>query len=297
LPDYKLVNVCLTKIGSRTAACLPDVNGLQVDALWDSGAEVTLVRQTTADDLVTQGAGIEQLVQPVRVTGLGDGAMIATEQLICTVTFSDSTKRTLVPLIVKNLPYSVIVGLDFMSDQEIGFLPTSEGVQLFDNRVEGRPVIFSGGWKDEAATEHDPYRNRYTHVNMNKRLGAHAKRGVKNYQKRWAAMEDSDKELIDTMANLQISKLTDSEVLERLTRSKSVCSARLSDVKSEVKSERMTVPMCDFPEAQQRLEKLISLYPGIFSSSTADVGKSSGNKVSIKLAIDSVVNIRNYRTP
>jgi hypothetical protein len=61
--------------------------------------------------------------------------------------------------------------------------------------------------------------------------------------------------------------------------------------------EKLAVPDCDFPEHQEQLVSLINRFPKVFSSSTADVGKSTGNRVTIRLAINTAVNVRNYRTP
>ena len=59
----------------------------------------------------------------------------------------------------------------------------------------------------------------------------------------------------------------------------------------------LIVPECDFPEYQPQLNELVNKYPEIFSKSRSDVGKSTGNKVTIRLTTDAAVNVRNYRTP
>ncbi len=60
---------------------------------------------------------------------------------------------------------------------------------------------------------------------------------------------------------------------------------------------KLQAPRCDFPEFQERLDKLVSRFPAVFAVSGLDVGKSKGEEVKLVLKNDNPVNLRNYRTP
>ena len=63
------------------------------------------------------------------------------------------------------------------------------------------------------------------------------------------------------------------------------------------KQVRLEAPKCDFPEFQERLDKLVSRFPMVFAASGLNVGKSKGEEVKLVLKNDNPVNLRNYRTP
>ncbi len=60
---------------------------------------------------------------------------------------------------------------------------------------------------------------------------------------------------------------------------------------------RLKAPKCDFPEFQERLDKLVSRFPAVFAASGSDIGKSKGEEVKLVLKNDNPINLRNYRTP
>ncbi len=60
---------------------------------------------------------------------------------------------------------------------------------------------------------------------------------------------------------------------------------------------RLKAPRCDFPEFQERLDKLVSRFPAVFAVSGSDVGKLKGEEVKLVLKNDNLVNLRNYQTP
>ena len=60
---------------------------------------------------------------------------------------------------------------------------------------------------------------------------------------------------------------------------------------------RLEAPKCDFPEFQERLDKLVSRFLAVFAVSGSDVGKSKGEEVKLVLKNDNPVNLRNYRMP
>jgi hypothetical protein len=236
----------------------------------------------------------------MHVSGIGEGEMVATEQLSSTVKFRDGKSRILVSIIVPELPYSVIVGLDFMAQEGIGFVPNDDGIELFDNRVEGGPIIYSGIWSDTEDEHQTAAETKVGSARISQhRLGSRGKKSIKRYLKRWNGMEEADRDLVRSLACIKLTDLSEKELNNRLNRSKLDFVEKQVNivVESDQKSERMRVPKCDFPECQQKLEDLVDEFPDVFSSSTADVGKSTGNRVTIRLAINTAVNVRNYRTP
>ena len=64
---------------------------------------------------------------------------------------------------------------------------------------------------------------------------------------------------------------------------------------------RLEAPKYDFPEFQERLDKLVSRFPAVFAAvfaaSGSDIGKSKGEEVKLVLKNDNPINLRNYRTP
>jgi hypothetical protein len=286
--------------GTRTAGCVPDVQGKQVDALWDSGAEITLVRQDVATELVGHGASVAELETPIRVSGIGAGEMRATQFLSSTVKFRDGTPRTLLSIIVPILPYSFIIGYDFMHLQGIAMCPGENGIRLLDMRRDGNPVIYSVDPNVDESDKKSVFAARQKRIsNCKHQLGSRAKKAVKRYQERWSKMSSEDQDLLTNMALIRIKDLSEAELNERLQRSKlKFVDREINIIQSDSKeSVKMSVPECDFPEYQKELVSLVERYPTVFSSSTADVGKSTGNQVTIRLAINTAVNVRNYRTP
>ena len=61
-------------------------------------------------------------------------------------------------------------------------------------------------------------------------------------------------------------------------------------------AEPLNVP-CDFENYQEKLNNLVNDFQDVFSAGGADVGRTKGDLVEIKVIPGSVVNERNYRTP
>ena len=259
---------------------------------------MSLIDQTTATMLVTKGARLVPLAGNLKVRGIGDGYMMAKEELVCTVKFADGKARTLVAVVVPFVPYGMIIGINFMRQQNIGFVATEEGIRLFDNNKWNRPVIYDTEDNKNPEDPSEPATNT-VHANsatIKKKLG---KKGTRKYVERWNKMSSEDRNLISTLARVKLVNLTETQLKEKLLKS----SLRLEDkevtvnLAEHIETNKTNAPLCDFPDYQDQLNSLIGRFPEVFSASRSDVGKSTGNRVTIKLASDESVNVRNYRTP
>ena len=281
--------------------------------MWDTGASISLVRQSVAEELIKEGAGVETLRIPLKIHGVGSGTMDATEEIIATCKFSDPCMRVLRAVIVPELPFDIIVGYDFMRDQGIGFVPLAaeSGFELFDTKKRNRPAIYrnvtssnSGtGTSDPNSGEASSQINfaRPSKPKFSKKLG---KKGTRKYIEKWKELDSEDRELILALATIQLIPLPEAELKERLNKvglelpSTAEQENEDSMFTGSATAEKLHIEQCDFPEVQLQLEELILKYVSVFSAAASDVGKSTGNRVTIKLTeSDKVVNIPNYRTP
>ncbi len=60
---------------------------------------------------------------------------------------------------------------------------------------------------------------------------------------------------------------------------------------------RLEAPKCDYPEFQERLDKLVLRFPVVFAASGSDMGKLKGEEVKLGLKNNNPVNLRNYWIP
>ena len=282
-----------------TAACLPNVQGHKCDTLWDSGAEITLIQEDLVDRLVESGAVRYKLYDPINIRGIGNGCMQATEGLDADVIFNDGKPRRIHMVIVPYSPYGIIMGYDFMSKEKIGFLSDGCGIELFDGRARNRPTIYSSHQDSaqagtprvniaERGPPGKPIKQRRAYMGS-KRIGSRSKKSIRKFINRWEHTSEEDKDLILTLRSLKLSDLSEEKLRQNIK------NTSVNVVSS--KEEELKVPQCDCPEYQERLENLICEFKDVFSTSASDVGKSSGSRVTIQLSSDTVVNVRNYRTP
>lgn len=179
--------------GRGRAVCLPDINGQRAQSLWDSGADLTLMLDTLVDKLVKLGARKQQLAHHVRITGVGDGEVIATHQVICTVRFADGKSRVLVGLVVPNCPWEVIIGRDFMHQERLAYEPAPDGhFVLTDLSVNGRPCVYESAKFEDVKTPSA----RGCHFGKADSTHELSDKEYEKFVKRWKYMTDSDRLLV-----------------------------------------------------------------------------------------------------
>ena len=108
-------------------------------------------------------------------------------------------------------------------------------------------------------------------------------------------MPDEDKELIHTLASVKLSEALEKELIDQLEKI-SLCVELDKDVSiynTSTTTDPIITPTCDFPEFQDKLNKLVQKYIQVFSALSSDVGRSTGNKITIRLAGNKAVNVRN----
>ena len=291
------------------AGCLPDVQGLKVDTLWDSGASGTIVANESASNLEQKGAVREPTERGVRICGIGDGEMYATERLKAIITFSDGIAREISALIVPSSPHELILGLDFMQEQKIIFSPTGDpdkNFKLMDGALSDHPVIY-----DSSTCNPDLVHSNSVQIEQteSERICAAAVSSHSLYtqvsqatfdevEKGWQNLPEENRELIEILCSARLVDVPLAELEARLQKSKFFTAdifTQTETVNSTTES-KLECPKCDFPEFQTELDQLINKHAKVFSSSAQDVGKSTGKRVVLKLKRDEPVNERNYRT-
>ena len=284
------------------------MQGRTVDSLWDSGASACLVTHATATFLCRFGAVRTPIAKGVLICGIGDGEMRAIEQLHAIITFSDGIAREIEALIVPNCPHELIIGLNFMQANHIMFCPLGEDgrFQLRDGKLPDMPVIYDSAEKPSghviaSAMEIDLTESermcaeKVASCNLFTQVSDEL---FDEVEKDWLAMPDEDRELIELLNSVKLADVSCEEMNARLSKTKffTVNSCTQTEQVNSVNTTELKVPICDFPEVQAELENLILKHQQVFSSSSQDVGKSTGRRVVLNLKTDEPVNERNYRT-
>jgi len=79
----------------------------------------------------------------VQIVGIGEGSLLAREELVMKVKFSDGVERQLIAYIVQDPPFDIIIGLDFQYEEKISFCPMGDGhFELRNMALRGFPVIY-----------------------------------------------------------------------------------------------------------------------------------------------------------
>ena len=312
------VEIYFSKRANSIAGCLPNVQGMSVDSLWDSGATGSLVTRETALVLEERGAVRSPCARSTRIVGIGDGEMLTAEQLEMTITFSDGLSRKLTAFIVPVCPHSLIIGLNFQQEEKISFHPTGDGhFELVDDKHVDHPVIYSSKSKplghvsvnsainvNFAKLSYGDDETEQVCVNYLKEHPLTRRASEKEFdsvEKGLKGLKKENRELIELLNRVKIAKVSEAELEKRLANSKFAFidnSSQTDRVFVNAAGEtKLEVPKCDFPELQADLEELIHKHSRVFSSSSSDVGKSTSRRVTLKLRVDECVNDRCYRTP
>jgi hypothetical protein len=305
------------------------LQGTNQNSLWDTGADVTLVDGGVANELLIAGAKEERLKFPVKFNGIGKGQLVSTRRLITTLKFpNDHKERELRAYVVRECPHGVIIGTDFMTSESIGYVQTGGLIQLHEWE-DGEPrMVYSErpAKKRKANGGVIAAVNESTNESENEseitRRPARSKKARRKNLEWWEGLSDDQRELLQLLAQVQLNKvafkklidklavagfcideeenrLNDERVSAKSVNTSSVEQQRGTDEDFSVLPDGENVP-CDWPEAQDRLNKIIRKHSAVFSQEGSDVGRSTGDKVRIQLAEkhkDASVNIPNYRTP
>ena len=261
----------------------------------------SLIRKSTANMLVRSGARIQPLGYCLSVAGIGASTVQATHQLVAQCHFDDGKNRVLVAAICDDcIPYELVVGLDFMTTEGVSFEPVLDGFVLRDCRLESRPRIY-----DSSSTQIYHFgRNRSfvcSATAVPKKIG---RKGFRKFAEKWNSLPQADRNLVHTLATVQLADITQDELVSRLSSivsategGQQAASVSCSASTTTNDTERLTVPPCDFPEHQRELEDLVNEFRDVFSTASSDVGQATGPTATIRLAREGVVNLKNYRTP
>ena len=283
------------KVKFGTPLFIPQVQQIRkVEALWDTGAWISLVHKRLVSTLEAGGARVSKLQSPKKLGGIGGGTLFAREMLHTTLKLNDGVARPIQCYVVPESPYDMIVGQPFMNQMKLACLLTSKtGFELIDYTKPDKPVAHSTQAHDLVGCVAPADRKIITTTVTEHVPWTHKAPG-------WESHDETTKLfLLRTMSQRILSgekALTEEEALRNLER---VGFSRVDEVENLIAmtTETQTDVQCDFPEVQQELNAIIAKYPNVFSAAAADVGRANGKVVKIRLAKKEPVNVANYRTP
>ena len=276
--------ICMKVSNSNAVAgCLPNIQGVAVDCLWDTGATISLIKNAVAETLLKNGAQRELLKRQTKISGIGKDTIVAKERVRANVRFQDGVEREIFALMVSELPHEMIIGVDFMRQHSVSFTPLRTGFKL--TSADGAEVHNSS-----VETEIAPV-NPVLTFRGQKKVG---KKGLRKYLERWERLPEADKQLLHDLVSTRFVPMDEHELEKRMAKTGLKQSQEQVAVTGDLAS---AVPACDFPAYQERLNKLVEKYSDVFSTDGSDVGRANGRRVAIRLCKEDVVNERNYRTP
>ena len=143
------------------------------------------MKQTICDALLKRGAKLEQLASPVNMVGLGDASIPSLGLIHADLQLKDDVKRRIIAHVCKECPFDLIIGLDFMQDEQLGCFPNPTGLE----------ICSKGQLKSI---------EQFYHVNMRRPRRAEPSDQVKEYKKlvtqdrasrrqRWIEQQSQDK--------------------------------------------------------------------------------------------------------
>ena len=321
----------MRKLRHGWAGINPTVNGIKTKALWDTGAQVSIIPATTAKELLDHGAISIGLDCPMSLFGVGDGKLEATDRIVVELRLQDDVTRKLVAYVVPNCPYPLIVGLDFMVNEHIGVGHYGDHLKLFSlDESKGKPTIHD--------TRLDGMVIRPGLIEVMGAMVA-TKEPVENNQRWWNRQEQDDQDFLQELAGYQIVPgLTADEMIARLATigirpfqddpaepdaASTAFAASASDSpntsSTQPNAERSTgrssattssstastegspqpkihVECADFPEFEDKLNELLNKHADVFANAD-EVGVSKGPPVTIRMLDDRPCSVKNYRCP
>jgi hypothetical protein len=284
------------------AGVSPLVNGQRLkNCLWDTGASRSLAPLRTVNLLLKHDAVVKPLERPTNLVGLGEGALPSLGLLHAILKFKDGKARTIVAHVCKELPFDMIIGLDFMQDEGLGCFPNRRSLTITAKKT-GKTIdeFFTVPSLDctiNLSAEVDSLVQEFRVLNL---------RSQEKRLNTWlGSLKQERRDLLDSLLS---SKLCANVTQDQFrTALQNICdetfhlrvfvaSSKRQTEQDEITSLLQNVKS-DFPEGQEHLLKLIEEFKDIFSAAGSDVGHASGDEVEITLKEKKPVNIRNYRTP
>ena len=318
------VDVCFASSGS----CLRlKVQNTILECLWDTGAQVTLFRSDVVPRLVEQGARVEPCA-PLKVYGVGNGAMQTSDFLRASIMFSDGKVRHIGGYIFPNLPHPLMIGEPFMREEHISLLWTETESILIDHKSPDKPVIYSSvddTFQSDRARCSCVSQVSAARQEKPKTLG---RKSARKFLEKLRRLPPEDLALLDKLARVRTVGLPMEKIREKLANTRfeldevsaepdQCCvepssrqanpvkkpvplsdSQKPDDDKEFLRQVDKIVEQCDFPEVKERLRDLLVANRAIFSSHGSEVGKSTRPSVRLKLKEEGLTAFTpNYRTP
>ncbi len=105
--------------------------------LTDTGAVTSLI---TPSQAALMGAKLQPLRRPVVIHGIGGQALPPLGRIQTTIFFEDQRPRHLEALVVDKLPTSLILGLDFLSREQLAISFSDRAQHLCDTQQRSTPI-------------------------------------------------------------------------------------------------------------------------------------------------------------
>lgn len=281
----------------------PKINGLKIKCLWDTGAARSLVRTSTAKQLQARGAKWTELDRPTSLIGIGEGSVPSLGRLEMTLTLKDGKPRKIAAHICDKSPYDLIIGVDFMQDEELGCFPHAKGIDICDMKtkkvIERFPDLSTAArvcLLEPPPLSAQQRQERYRQTVRERRN-----------RKAWASLQKESREVADLLSTVRLTEAATAEKIQaawnkvetaQFTCETIVCCTVEEPCQDHV--PKRTAPITvktDFPEIHKEVNELVQEFEDVFSATASDVGKSRGETVEIRLKSKVPVNVKNYRTP
>ncbi len=103
-----------------------------LDALWDTGAAVSLIDAKTMRDLKLKSTDMERVRT---LMGLGEAQVKVTKQVTTMLMFQDRRKHKITALVMeKQALCQLVIGMDFITKEGLSFTPRGEELEIWDER-------------------------------------------------------------------------------------------------------------------------------------------------------------------
>lgn len=242
---------------------------------------------------------VKPLDKPRLISGLANASICADKQIQTSITFGDGVKRAINCIVCDSVPHDLLIGLTFMSGNDIAFEVDKDQGFVLNDKQTGAVIASTAG-------EGQPAEAIYVAIEDN------TQPGIK--------IRNTNATLAWQMKEAFNSKLNDNLELE------TVLTALLSSGEFEIETDQLNPEVKDLlnphacyfaqpaqggdieipeatvkwdltPEQQAELDALLEEFHDIFSEAEGDVGAAKFEPVHIRLLRKEPVASRNYRTP
>ena len=290
--------------------------------LWDTGAQISLISERLAKKLKAELRQIDG-ENKIKISGIGQGAIIPQFSTQISVRFQDRVSRPVHLYVCQTVPHDLLLGLDFMTAQNIGFIPCgttdSNVIKLIHNNKE---IANNQRFSESQQVYVSEVCPKVNLVHREKKSEGKGTLPDPVVAKAFSA-KLLDPDLDNMIRRLQAANCElEQESLEYLMKLNSTnphCDVRMKQCCTVAAHSESATCDCNIPpkvtedsfaqkdgpenkidlspEQQAKFDKLLEEYADVFAETRSDVGKANREEVTIKLKCKDPINVPNYRTP